>query len=294
MLGFEVVTADGELRRIDAHHDADLFWALRGGGGSFAIVTAIEFGLYPITEVQAGVLFWPIERSADVLPAWQQWARSVPEEVTSVGRILRFPPLPDLPPHLRGQSFVVVEAVSQLCAADTDALLAPLRALGPALDTFAPTPIPALSALHMDPPGPVPAFGDGMLLAELPTEAVTAFVASAATPENPLLSVELRHLGGALTPGRAIDGGAVDGIEAGFALFAVGITPDAASARAVRDAVDRVHHAMAPWSTGGCYLNFAERAKSGTALWGAATHRRLQAVKAAYDPANVIRSNHPV
>ncbi len=107
----EVVTADGRLRRVDHENDAELFWALRGGGGNFGIVTALEVQLYSIPEIYAGVLFFPWERSAEVLHAWNAWTPTIPDEVTSVGRILQFPPLPELPEPLRGQKFVVVEAV---------------------------------------------------------------------------------------------------------------------------------------------------------------------------------------
>src|SRR3954447_9848251 len=293
VVAIEVVTADGALRHVDTETEPELFWALRGGGGCFGIVTALEFRLYPVEEVHAGVLFFPIDRAGEVLQAWREWIQTVPETVTSVGRLLRFPPLPDLPPHLSGQSYVVVEAACQLSADEADDLLAPLRALRPAIDSFRRTPITELSALHMDPNGPVPGLGDGMLLGELPEAAVDA-VARLAAADLPLLSVELRHLGGQLAPGR-MAGGAVSGIDAGFALFAVGITPDEAAGKAVRSAVDAVLHAMAPWSTGGCYLNFAESRKSPEALFGsAATYRRLQAVKAAYDPSDVVRANHPV
>jgi FAD/FMN-containing dehydrogenase len=292
VVGLEVVTADGALRQVDAVSEPDLFWALRGGGGSFGIVTALQFRLFPVPEVYAGVLFFPAERAGEVLEAWRTWLPGLPEAVTSVGRVLRFPPLPDLPPQLSGQSFAVVEAVCQLPADDADALLAPLRQLGPVVDTFRPTPVAELAALHMDPPGPTPAYGDGMLLAELTPQAVAAFVRTAG--DESLASVELRHLGGALAPGRAAGGGAVDSIDAAFVLFAVGITPDAAAHRAVRGAVDAVQHALAPWATGGSYANFAERRRAGAALFGSEAYRRLQAVKAAYDPADVIRANHPV
>ena len=146
----------------------------------------------------------------------------------------------------------------------------------------------------MDPPGPVPAAGDGMLLTGLPDEAVeAALAASGPDVDSPLLSMEFRHLGGALTPG-APDGGAVSGIDGAFAVFAVGITPTPEAGVAVRAAVDAVQTRLAPWSTGHVYLNFAERHKAGTALFGADTYHRLQQVKAAYDPADLIRSNHPV
>jgi hypothetical protein len=294
VLAAEIVTADGVLRQVDADHDPDLFWAVRGGGGSFGVVTALEFRLHPIAEVYAGVLFWPLERAAEVLEAWRTWTATVPDAVTSVGRLLRFPPLPDLPPHLAGRAFVVVEAACQLTVEEGERLLAPLRALQPEMDTFATVPTTTLATLHMDPDGPVPAYGDGMLLGELPAEAVAALVRVAGPGTDvPLLSVELRQLGGALAPG-ASAGGAVAGIDAAFVAFAVGITPDPAAVRAVRSAVEAVQHGLGPWSTGGAYLNFAERLKAGDALFGSAAHRRLREVKRRYDPADVIRANQPV
>ena len=292
VVALEVVTVDGRRRRVNADDDPDLFWALRGGGGSFAVVTALEFRLYPIREVYAGVLFFPVERAEEVLQAWREWVSTVPEAVTSIGRLLKFPPLPDLPPFLSGQSYVVVEATCLLDTAAADELLTPLRALGPAIDTFRPMPVEELSQLHMDPPTPVPGHGDGLLLAELPAAAVTA-VARFAAPDVPLLSLELRHLGGALTPGR-VAAGAVDGLDGAFAMFAVGIAPTPEAKAAVHSAVVAAQHALAPWASGGAYLNFAESRKAGEALFGAAAYERLREVKAAYDPTDVIRANHPV
>ena len=294
MVALDVVTADGVLRRVDEAHEPELFWALRGGGGSFGVVTSIEFRLYPIREVYAGVLFFPLERTAEVLEAWRNWLPPVPDEVTSVGRILRFPPLPDLPSHLSGHSWVVVEAACQMSATEADQLLSPLRALGPEIDTFAPTSMTELSLLHMDPPGPVPCCGDGALIDELSEETIGA-ITRMAGPEvdSPLISVELRHLGGALAPDR-MSGGAVTGIDAEFLMFAVGITPTPESIELVEAAVTGVQYALGPWTTGEVYMNFAERHEAGNALFGTETHDRLREVKAAYDPMDVIRSNHPV
>ena len=264
MVAIEVVTADGVLRRVDATHEPELFWALRGGGGSFGVVTALEFRLYPLTEVYAGVLFFPIERTAEVLEAWRQWLPSVPDTVTSVGRVLRFPPVPDLPPFLSGQSYVVVEAACQLTRGRGRRPARPAAGARPGHRHLRDDAGHRARELHMDPPGPVPGRGDGALLGELSAEAVEAF-ARVAGPEGdtPLLSVELRHLGGALAPGRSY-GGAVSGIDAEFAIFAVGVTPTAEAAAIVESAVNGVQYALGPWTTGGVYLNFAERPKTGT------------------------------
>jgi hypothetical protein len=292
VLALEVVTADGVLRRVDADHDPELFWALRGGGGSFGVVTALEIRLHAISEVHAGVLFFPIDRASEVLHSWREWTATVPESVTSVGRVLRFPPLPELPPFLSGQSYVVVEATCQLDQAEADELLAPLRALGPAVDTFATVPMTALSQLHMDPPGPVPGKGDGALLTSLPREAVDALVRAAGPDvDSPLLSVELRHLGGMLAPGR-MQGGATSALDGEYLMFAVGITPTPEAGATVMAAVDAVQHALAPWVRG-CYVNFAERTKAGTSLFGS-SYQELCLVKHAYDPDDLVRSNHPI
>jgi len=110
VVAVELVTADGRHVRSNRDNEPDLFWAVRGGGGSFGIVTAIEFALYPVAEVYAGILFFHFERSAEILNAWREWVDGTPREVTSVGRLMQFPPIPEIPEPLRGQSFVIVEA----------------------------------------------------------------------------------------------------------------------------------------------------------------------------------------
>jgi FAD/FMN-containing dehydrogenase len=290
----ELVNADGELVRADSENEPDLFWALRGGGGSFGVVTALEFALYPIEEVYAGVLFFPIERGSEVLRAWRRWVDDVPEEMMSIGRFLQFPPIPDIPEPLRGGSFVVIEATYVGDEESAAKLLRPLRELGPAMDTFATIPVEELRELHMDPPQPVPAIGDGMLLADLPDEGIEALVAAAgAESGSPLLSVEVRHLGGAL--GRKGPGaGALASIEAGFVMFAVGLTMTPEMGSAVKAHVEHVQATLSRWDAGRDYLNFTERRERGERLFGAATYRRLQAVKAQVDPDDLFRSNHPV
>ena len=99
----ELVTASGDFVRTDWANEPDLFWALRGGGGSFGIVTAIEFELLPLAEVYAGILWFPVDRAAEILKSWRAWTDDLPDEMTSVGRILQFPPIPQIPEPVRGQ-----------------------------------------------------------------------------------------------------------------------------------------------------------------------------------------------
>ena len=205
---FELVTADGELVRADAVSEPDLFWALRGGGGSFGIVTGIEFALFPHADMYAGVLWYPIERGHEVLHAWRELTQdNPPDELTTVGRFVNFPPIPDIPEQIRGKSFVLVEVFHLGKPVQADKWLAGLRALGPVNDTVATVPIPAVSHIHMDPEQPVPYAGDSLLLDDLPSAAVNAFIeVSGANAAYPLLSAEIRHLGGEL-PGRVQETG---------------------------------------------------------------------------------------
>lgn len=290
----ELVTADGELRRVDHEHDPELFWALRGGGGNFGVVTALEFRLYPIAEVYAGVLFFPWQRSSEVLHAWQEWTRDVPDELTSVGRILQFPPLPEIPEPLRGGQFVVVEAVHAGTEAEGAELLRPLRELGPALDTFAMVPPAGIAELHMDPPDPVPYAGEGLMLGELDGEAIDRFVA-AVGPESgsPLLSAEIRHLGGAL--GRsAPDHGALATLDASYLTFGVGMALDEGMTSAVRAQLDVVAAALAPYDTGRQYLNFTEDHTDPARFYRGGVYERLREVRSRVDPHELFRANHPI
>ena len=204
----DIVTAEGEAIRVDRESKPDLFWALRGGGGSFGVVTALEFELLPIREIYAGILWYPVERAGEVLQAWRELNQSdPPDELTTVGRILHLPPIEEIPQPVRGNSFAVVEAYHLGKPRDADELLAPLRALGPVNDTLAPISMPALSYVHKDPDHPVPGIGDGSMLDVLPAAAIDGLVdVAGANADFPLLSVELRHLGGELRHARGHHG----------------------------------------------------------------------------------------
>ena len=291
----ELVTADGRLVRADHAHEPELFWAIRGGGGAFGIVTALELELVPVSEVYAGILWWPLERGGEVLEAWAQLTRDdPPDELTTVGRYLRLPHLPAIPEPLRGGRFVVVEVIHAGDPAEADRRLAPLRSLAPLKDTVATITTTALSHLHMDPDQPAPGSGDGLLLAELPPDAVRELdrVAGAGSG-SPLLSVEVRQLGGALARPAAA-GGAASALDAAHALYAVGLAPTPEAKEAVERHVRAVLEAMRRWAAPRMYLNFADTRRDPATLWPEDVHRRLRALKEAVDPDGVIRSNHPV
>jgi FAD/FMN-containing dehydrogenase len=294
VIAIEIVTADGRVVRCDRDHEPGLFWALRGGGGSFGVVTAIEFALYPAPQVYGGAMLWPWERATEVLNRYVEWSRTAPDAISTSIRLLQVPPLPDVPEALRGRSFVAIDGAYLGDEAAAAEVLAPLRALEPEIDMFAPIPAAALSHIHMDPEHPVPARGDGMVLDRLTPAAIDALVEAVGPGSgSPLLMVELRQLGGAVGVPPA-EHGALAKIGGEFALFAVGIPMDADADAAIRAYLDGLTAALDPWDAGRRYLNFTERPADAREFFPEMTLARLQAVKIAYDPAGVFLANHPV
>jgi FAD binding domain len=172
---FEVVTADGTRRRVDPVHEPDLFYALRGGG-SFAVVTAVEFGLLPYPEVTAGSMFFPAEDASALLRAWRDWSAGAPETITTTFRLLRLPPRPEVPEPLRAVQTVCIDGVA-LRPADAVTLEQRLRSVSvPILGGFGPMPSADVVRLHGDPEDPVPAIVDGILLDRLDDRAIEAFL----------------------------------------------------------------------------------------------------------------------
>ena len=294
VVAVELVTPDGRALRADADQNADLFWAIRGGGGNFGVVTSLEFRLYPVGSLEAGWLVWPWERSQEVLEAWAAWAESMPDDVTSVGRILQLPPIPEIPEALRGRQLVVVEAAILGDSREAAALLRPLRDLEPEMDTFTTIKASELSALHQDPYGPTPGIGEGGLMESFPPSAVAA-LAHVAGPGSgsPLLSVEVRHLGGALDriPSGA---GALTHLDGRFLFYAVGVPVTAELGDAVARHAAATKEALAPWGHGREYLNFAESPIDTHTAFDADVHRRLCLIRAQVDPDGLIRANHPI
>ena len=241
------------------------------------------------------MLFFPWERANEVLNAWHEWTKTVPDEVTSVGRILQVPPIEEVPPFLRGQNFVIVEAVVIGDEAFGAELLRPLRELGPAIDTFAMMPPVGISELHMDPPTPMPYAGGGhVLLSDLSPEVIADFVAATGPGSgSPLVSAEIRHNGGELSR-EAAGNGALASVPGEYMTFGVGLVFDPSSGEAVRAQLAMIEEALEPADTGRRYLNFTEETTSPEKFFTPAAHARLQAVKARVDPTELIRANHPI
>jgi FAD/FMN-containing dehydrogenase len=289
----ELVTADGHLVRADHDHEPDLFWALRGGGGNFGVVTAVEFAVYPHDELYAGALFFPFEQAPEVLHTWRELLPGLPEELMTWANLMQFPDLPMVPEAVRGGSYAVVMGVHLGDEAEGRELMRPLRALGPAIDTFAMVPPIELGDLAMDPPDPLP-FDLGHLLIDLPPASAIDDVLEAAGPGSgsPLAIVQLRHMGGALAR-TAPGAGARATLPGDICVVALGIVEDEASGAAVRTTLDAVEDALRPYGSG-FYPNFVEVPADAGDFFEPDAWARLREVKALYDPSDMFRGNHHI
>ncbi|HVQ59546.1 MAG TPA: FAD-binding protein [Solirubrobacterales bacterium] len=288
---FDLVDAGGEARRVDAASDADLFWALRGGGGSFAVVTGVEFELLEIPQVYAGALFFPFERAEEVLHAWREWTAGVPEEMTSLGRLMQFPPIEDVPEPVRGKSFAILETIFIGDETEGAELNAPLTDLGPAMSSLAAVPPAGIADLHMDPPGPVSGITGHLLLEDLPAAAIDDLLAATGPGSgSTLTSVEVRHGGGALSRPPA-DGGALSTLPGGFNMFAVGSTMDPAAVAPTRERLGDLHSAMVRYEAGR-YLSFCEEPTEFETAFSDEACERLRAARRKHDPDGLFQANH--
>jgi FAD binding domain len=291
----EVVTADGEIRTVDAENDADLFWAMRGGGGGYAIVVALHLKLLPIAEVYAGALLFPAEVGAEAVRRYRDWAATMPDEVSSVVRFVTPPPIPDVPEPIRGRPLLTIDGACIGSQAEGEEAIAPLREIGETvMDTYEWMPAVGLSRIHMDPETPVPGLGEGGLLKELSDDAIDAFVSVAGPGSgSPLLLTEVRQLGGAF--GRpAENAGALSHLDAGFVMYSVGMPMTPELAEAIPAHLDKIGETMRPWGTEGSYFNFTERPCDVDAILPPDVCERLAEVKRRWDPDGMIVANHTV
>ena len=302
----DVVTADGDLVKVSAYENADLFWGLKGGGGNFGIVTSLEFALYPITHVFGGNLFYPVEKAEEVLDLYARWSEEVPDEVTSAVAFLNVPPMPDIPEPLRGRSVITM----RFCHTGDDLegrgeqLLRPWRELGetrigePIMDTFGVMPYQMMDMISMDPVDPLGAYGHSEMLRDLSQATQETLVKLAGEGSNsPLIMVEIRQLGGALSRPPA-DLNPMGRSDARFILNGIGATFSPEMAQAVQAYLAYIAEAVKPYASGTEYVNFMdldgatpERVK---AAYSPEDWERLVELKDRRDPHNLFRFNRNI
>ncbi len=292
----ELVTADGRRVSASADEHPDLFWALRGGGGNFGVVTSLAFQLYPAAQLFAGMSLYPLERAFETMATYRQWALDEPDELNSAVLVMRLPPAPSIPEAFRGRRLLAIRAFYLGGEEQGRRLLAPLlEAAGPPLlDGFAMRSFPEASAATNGPDvPPIAARQYVELFQELPDPALHAIVeAGGSDAASPLAFIELRHWGGAMArPGP--DAGPAGGRDIQFSVMAVApyMSPD-------RQPVDAHLNTLAtrlePYATGGSFLNLQLDPGRTKSAFAPEHYARLVAVKRAWDPTNVFRLNHNI
>jgi FAD/FMN-containing dehydrogenase len=287
----QLVTADGSLVRASAAENPDLFWGVRGGSSNFGVVVSLEIDLLPYADVFAGMLLWDASRAEEVLDAWTRWTSTAPESATTTLRVLNLPPLPELPPFLSGRSVVVFDGAILETDAEASALLEPLRALEPEVDTFARMPSAGLTAVHMDPPEPSPAVTRHAVLEGLPPEARDAVLGALRLPG--LFVAELRHLGGAF--GRRAEGsGAVGSLAGEYVVELIAMAPVPEAVPGAETSVRAGIESLEPWHADALALTFVDSADADRTPGFGAAHERLREQRREYDPTGVLAAGHPV
>ena len=297
----QVVCADGQVRTASAESNPDLYWALRGGGGNFGVVTGFTFRLHPLNPIVAFAgVFYPVEDAVAVLRAWRDYVNTAPDEVTSVAVSFTFPEVPDLPPVVHNRACLVVGAVYAGDLAEGLEAVKPLGSLGtPLADLTGPAPFTFVQSAFdgLLQRGQFRSYWKSQYLNELSDEAIDTVVALAQDRPQPLFVINIWPMGGAIARVGAED----TAFAERTAPFMVSIdgnwtepTFDPEGVAWVRSAWSRIGE----FGNGSTYLNFTglagEAADTGVDSALGRNLRRLAEVKAKYDPDNFFRRNNNI
>jgi FAD/FMN-containing dehydrogenase len=287
LIGVEIVTADGQIRRADATENADLFWGVRGGGGNFGVVTAFEYRLHPVSTMYGGMLVFPGPRAPEILRHYRDLAAAAPDELTIFAVLMTSPD---------GAPILAVLVGYNGPAAAGEAAIKPLRDLGPVADQVGVMPYPALQSMLDEgfPPG-LQVYWRSDFLKGLPDEAIDAVYDRFTAITSPLSALIIEQLGGAVArvPADETAYAQRDGL---FNLAVVSRWADPSTAEGHIDWARRTCDAARPFASGGVYVNYLgdEGADRVRAAYGPAKYDRLVALKGKYDPKNLFRMNQNI
>ena len=302
LVSVDVVTADGKFLTASETENPDLFWAVRGGGGNFGVVTSFEYELYPVgPTVTLCAPFYPLTDGAgDIMRRWRDFMAEAPEDISSSCLFWSIPAHPNFPEELQGTPVVITAAVHSGALEDGERLMQPLRGLGePVLDLSGPIPYNGVQTAF-DPlfvKGERLNYWKSLYLDRLDDEAIRRIVARAQDRPNPWALIAFWHLGGAMN--RVDPAATALGVRDAAYLYSLDTswTDHADDARAIawtREAWAE----MQDYSRGGTYLNFPGQGEEGEKLmrasYGDANYERLVEIKTKYDPANMFRLNQNI
>ena len=295
IVSIDLVDGLGRSRHLTHEHDPDLFWAVRGGGGDFGIVTALEIRLFPAEHLYGGRLLWPIESMPAVLRTFRDLTATAPDTVSLWYQTYRFPDLPMIPERDRGRSFAAVAATVLGSDAEAECLLEPLRNLpGLVMDLMGTLPVKDLADVTDEPVDPAPITTHSMLLDDLTDDVIDRLTAAVGADSPSLLPiVEIRHLGGAFTHHHR-GHGAAGHIKEPYLLFAVGVLAAPELAAPIAATFVSIDKAVAGHTHGRTVPNFVGAGDEVWQGWTPETRHRLGRIKREVDPRSTIHSNRPV
>ncbi|RIQ10813.1 FAD-binding oxidoreductase [Jiangella rhizosphaerae] len=296
LVSADVVTADGRILVASEHENADLFWALRGGGGNFGVVTSLEFRLHPVKDIYGGPMFFSLDDAGDVLRFYREFIQSAPEQFGGFPAYQIAPPLPFIPEDRHGEPFLAFVACWAGPLAEGERVLKPLHDVAPIVaEHVGPMPYPALNSAFdgLVPPG-LQHYWKANFVRELTDDAVAAHLEHG--PKVPVVNstMHIYPINGAVHR-VAPDATAFGHRDATFATVIAGMWPDPAQNDANIQWVRDYSAATAPYSEEGGYVNFmaADDQDRVAANYGV-NYERLRAVKRAYDPDNVFHLNQNI
>jgi FAD/FMN-containing dehydrogenase len=296
LLSVDMVLPDGRFVIANAKENSDLFWAVRGGGGNFGVITSFEFRLQPVSMVNFGPTFWPLEQSGEVLKAYRDFIRKAPEEVSGFFGFLVVPPAPMFPEALHMKKVAAIVWCCTGSPEETDAATKAMRSVGtPLLDHVGPAPFPVVQSIFdgLFVPG-LQWYWRADYFTELSDAAIAEHVKHGAELPTMLSTMHLYPVNGAAQRVGKNDT-AYSFREALFAEVIVGVDPDPANAAKITNWCKSYWEALHPYSSGGAYLNFMmdegqERVQAGYRD----NYQRLAEIKKKYDPTNFFRVNQNI
>ncbi|WP_077002794.1 FAD-binding oxidoreductase [Variovorax sp. KK3] len=294
LLSATIVTADGQVRVASAKSEPELFWALRGGGGNFGVVTSFEFQLHPVgPEVYTGLVVYPFAQARQVLRAWRDFCDAAPDELTVWAVMRKAPPLPFLPESVHGKEVVILPMVWCGDLAAGEMAVAPVLKFGePVGSHMGPTPYAGFQTAF-DPllaPGARNYWKTNNFTA-LSDAAIDVLVDNASRLPGPECEIFVAQMGGAMGRVKA-DATAFVGRDARYIMNVHGRWADAADDDKVRNWARGVFQQAAPHATASGYVNFLTEDEAGRVADSYGTnYARLQAAKRRYDPENMFRMN---
>ena len=299
LLAAEVVTAEGGIVRASADEHPDLFWALRGGGGNFGVVTTFQFAVHPVgPTVMAGPVFWAADDTTDVLRFYRDFVAEAPDELGTVVRFGTVPPLPDIPANLHWRPAIAVACCYAGPVEDGERAVRALRRLGtPLVDLLAPTPYAAFQGgLDDTVPHGWHYYWKATSLTGLSDDAISVIADHAYAAGSPRSYAAMFHMGGAVArvPHDATAYAGRD-VPHNIIIDAVWLPDESGEHAAAETAwARRFLQALQPHSAGGVYINFLDADDDTSrvrAAYGDHTYRRLAEIKAKYDPDNAFHHN---